>query len=413
MKILALTNLYPPHYLGGYELICHAVVHALRARGHTVQILASNHRVENPKGAEDPHIERSLLVHGFYGHPWRGIRSLAKVELENNRILKSAVERFQPDLIYVWNMGGISKSLLTTLDRLGLPVAFYLSDHWIARGLAADVWMNWWNSAGSTAKKMARTGLTAIGARAWLDRQAPTTKAADLKFRRIYFCSKALRKLTASAGFDVMHGAVIYCPVDTQKFTGVARGAGQPCRKLLWVGRLAEDKGIFTALRAMKALPPGTDVHLNVFGGGDAPYVQQLKDFVVAHNLPVSFQRASMDEMPRVYREHDALVFTSEWAEPFALTPLEAMASGLPVIGTTTGGSRELFRDRDNALTYNAGQPDELAERIVRLTGDAELRARMAATGQAEVRANYDEPHIVDQIEAYLKETVEIWPTLK
>ena len=413
MKILVLTNLYPPHYLGGYELICHAVVNALRARGHTVQILTSNHRVENPKGAEDPHIERSLHVHGFYGHPWRGIQSLPKLEIENNRILKSAIERHGPDLVYVWNMGGISKSLLTTLDRTRLPIVFYLSDHWIARGLAADVWMNWWNGNGSAAKKIARGALTALGIRSWIDRLAPTAKAADLKFRRIYFCSKALRKLTASAGFDVMHGAVIYCPVDTKKFTGVAKNREQACRKLLWVGRLAEDKGILTALRAMKTLPAGMEVHLNVFGGGDAPYVKQLKDFVATNHLPVSFQRASMDEMPRVYREHDALLFTSEWAEPFALTPIEAMASGLPVIGTTTGGSRELFRDRDNALTYNAGQPDELAERIVQLVGDADLRARIATTGQAEVRANYDEPHIVDQIEAYLKETLEIWPNLQ
>src|SRR3954467_12815980 len=407
MKILAVTNLYPPHYLGGYELICHAVVNALRARGHTVQILTSNHRVENPKGAEDPHIERSLLVHGFYGHPWRGIQSLAKLELENNRILKSALERHRPDLVYVWNMGGISKSLLTTLERTRLPVVFYISDHWIARGLAADVWMNWWNGDGSALKKIARGAFSAIGARASLVQVAPTTKQTDLKFRRIYFCSKALRKITASPGFDVMHGAVIYCPVDVKKFTALAKSRDHACRKLLWVGRLAEDKGILTALRAMKALPAEIDVHLNVFGGGDAPYVQQLKDFVATNHLPVTFQRASMDEMPRVYREHDALLFTSEWAEPFALTPLEAMASGLPVIGTTTGGSRELFRDRHNSLTYNAGQPDELAERITRLVGDGELRARIAATGQAEVRANYDEPHIVDQIEAYLKETLE------
>jgi hypothetical protein len=44
---------------------------------------------------------------------------------------------------------------------------------------------------------------------------------------------------------------------------------------------------------------------------------------------------------------------------------------------------------------------------------DPELRARIAATGQAEVRANYDEHHIVDQIEAYLKETLQLWPTLR
>jgi glycosyltransferase involved in cell wall biosynthesis len=163
----------------------------------------------------------------------------------------------------------------------------------------------------------------------------------------------------------------------------------------------------------MKALPVGIDLHLNVYGGGDAPYVKQLQEFVASNRLPVSFHRAGMDEMPRVYREHDALLFTSEWAEPFALTPLEAMASGLPVIGTTTGGSRELFRDRDNSLTYTAGQPNELADRILRLALDPELRARIAANGQAEVRANYDESRIVDQIEAYLQETSRIWPALQ
>jgi glycogen(starch) synthase len=413
MNILVLTNLYPPHYLGGYELICHAVVNNLRKRGHTVRILTSNHRVENPKGEEDFAIERDLCIHGFYGHPWRGIRSLAGLELQNNRTLQSALHRQRPDLVYVWNMGGLSKSMLTTLERNRVPIAFYLSDHWIARGLAADVWMNWWNGPASGAKAAIRNLSRFTGIRAALNRLAPTIPPQNLKFRRVYFCSKALRKLTAGAGFDVMHGAVIYCPVDCKKFTGIARSQTQPCKNLLWVGRLAEDKGILTALKAMKALPPTLDVHLNVFGGGDAPYVEKMHAFANENKLRVSFKKASMSEMPQVYRDHDALLFTSEWAEPFALTPLEAMASGLPVIGTTTGGSRELFRDRDNALTYNAGQPEELAQRIQRLVTDSELRARIAATGQAEVRANYDEPRIVDQIETYLRETVELWPTLR
>ena len=238
-----------------------------------------------------------------------------------------------------------------------------------------------WNGPAAAPKRIVRGMLRLLRVRARLDRQAPTNPPSELQFRRIYFCSKALRKLTASAGFDVMHGAVIYCPVDTRKFTGAARSQNEPCRKLLWVGRLAEDKGIFTALKAMKALPPNFGVHLNVFGGGDAPYVVKLQNFVNEHRLPVSFQKAAMHEMPQVYRDHDALLFTSEWAEPFVLTPLEAMASGLPVIGTTTGGSRELFRDRDNALTYNAGQADELADRIQRLVSDAELRSRIATTG--------------------------------
>ena len=113
--------------------------------------------------------------------------------------------------------------------------------------------------------------------------------------------------------------------------------------------------------------------------------------------------------MPQVYKTHDALLFTSEWAEPFALTPLEAMASGLPVIGTTTGGSGELLRDGENSLTYTAGNAEELAQQILKLNKDNFLRERIAAAGFCEVRARFEESHIVDQVEAYLEETVKTW----
>ncbi|HVK58419.1 MAG TPA: glycosyltransferase family 4 protein, partial [Candidatus Kapabacteria bacterium] len=127
------------------------------------------------------------------------------------------------------------------------------------------------------------------------------------------------------------------------------------------------------------------------------------------HGLPVTFGSAGMDEMPAIYRGHDALLFTSEWAEPFALTPLEAMSCGLPVIGTTTGGSREIFRQQDNSLTYTAGNAEELGERILELASSPALRARIAATGREEVRSTYSLPVIVDQIENYLNETVSTW----
>jgi glycogen(starch) synthase len=355
MKILVLTNLYPPHYLGGYELICHRVTNELRARGHQMEVLASNHRVPGqPSPAAEPGIERSLRVHGFYGHAWRGLLQLRHLERHNNETLLRAINRHQPDLVYVWNLGGLSKSMVFTLQRLGLPTVFYLSDHWIARGFDGDVWLQWWNRGG-----VMRAVAQFTGIRAYWQRVAPTNPSRHLRFQRLHFCSKALRKLTTSAGFEVMHGAVIYPPVDTTKFTGEPRPTSQPMRKLLWVGRLAEDKGVMTALKAMQRVKEKFDGELHVYGKGDAQYTATLHDFVQANRLPVVFSSAGMNDMPAVYREHDALLFTSEWAEPFALTPLEAMASGTPVIGTTTGGSREIFRHGDNALTYAAGQADE------------------------------------------------------
>jgi glycogen synthase len=409
MKILALTNLYPPHYLGGYELICFMVTNELRARGHQVQVLTSDHIVPGKAADAEPHIERTLRIHGFYGHPWLNIARLSRLEAHNNRALLDAVTRHKPDLIYVWNMGGLSKSMVFTLQRFGIPTVFYLSDHWIARGFTSDVWLNWWNGPASAPKRVARKAAELIGLRAALDRTAPTNPAQHLRFQRLYFCSKALRKLTASAGFEVMHGAVIYAPVDINKFHGTVRAPSEPLRTLLWVGRLAADKGVMTALKGIHSVKDHFNGELHIYGNGEAQYRKTLEDYVTAHRLPVKFSSASMNEMPEIYRQHDALLFTSEWEEPFALTPLEAMASGIPVIGTTTGGSREIFRHRDNALTYTAGNSEELGERILELANSPSLRVRIASTGQAEVRNTYALPVIVDQIESYLEETISTW----
>lgn len=410
MKILALTNLYPPHYLGGYELICYMVVNELRARGHEVEILTSDHTVPGKDSGKESGIERSLRIHGFYGHPWLNIVRLRKLERHNNETLRAAIQRHKPDLVYVWNMGGLSKSMVFTLQKLGIPTTYYLSDHWIARGFTSDVWLQWWNRPSDSWKRRLLSTMTGLsGLRSYWQEIAPTNPPEHLKFQRLYFCSKALRKLTASAGFEVMHGAVIYAPVDTAKFYGDQKPESHPIQKYLWVGRLAPDKGVMTALKALQHLGERFKGELHIYGKGEADYVTQLKTFVSENRLPVTFSSAGMDEMPAIYRRYDALLFTSEWAEPFALTPLEAMASGMPVIGTTTGGSREIFRHRDNALTYNAGNAEELAERITELSADPALRCKMTQTGQAEVRAVYALPVIVDQIERYLQETITTW----
>jgi len=408
MRILVVSNLFPPHYIGGYELRCQVVVQGLRARGHTVQVLTSNHGVTGmPNQPAENGVFRTLRIHGFFGHPWLGIRKLRELELHNNRVLRDTVEEFRPDAVHVWNLGGISKSLCLTLDQLTVPAVFDISDHWIARSLAADVWLDWWNrDRPSLPARLLRSFWTLTGARARWSRVAPTNPIGEIRFPRLYFCSRALRDLTAAKGYAVKHGEVIYCPVDIERFRGEPVPESRPLRKLLYVGRLAEDKGVMTAVKAMAAVQGKFSGELHIYGHGDANYTGMLKSFVNRHRLPVFFHNASATEMPAVYRAHDALLFTSEWQEPFALTPLEAMASGLPVIGTLTGGSQELFRHGENALTYTAGNAEELALRILELDADPSSRARLAAEGHTEVRARFAEPVIVHQIERFLLESV-------
>lgn len=411
MRILVVSNLYPPHYVGGYELRCRDITEALLARGHEVQVLTSDHTLNGVEDeARDYTVERTLRIHGFFGHPWLGIRKLEALELHNNAALLSAIERFKPDLVHVWNLGGISKSLALTLQRLNIPTVFDVSDHWIAQSLKGDVWLDWWNRPQSgTGAKFARSLATSLGKRARLHHFAPTNPLRHLRFARIYFCSKRLRQIAVDASYEVAHGEVIHCPVNTDRYRGEVKPTSQPVKKLLYAGRLSEDKGILTALQAMRALKARSDAELHVYGKGEPAYEAMLKDYANTHALPVSFRSATPAQMPDVYRQHDALLFTSEWEEPFALTPLEAMASGLPVIGTITGGSAELLRHGENALTYTAGDGQDLANQVLRLEGDSAQRVRMAAAGQEEVRRRLTLPIITSEIEFYLADTLANW----
>jgi glycosyltransferase involved in cell wall biosynthesis len=176
--------------------------------------------------------------------------------------------------------------------------------------------------------------------------------------------------------------------------------------KFLLVGRLDAQSGALTAIKALRSLRSrGGNATLAVYGRGDSDYMAQVRSEVAAHQLPVEFLPVSNinKELPAIYRRHDAFLYTAEWNEPFSVTPLEAMASGLPVIGTSVGGAGELFREAQNALTYGPGDSEMLASRMAQLQNQSELRCQIAETAQQEVLSQLNESTVTDRIEAYLQ----------
>lgn len=417
MRILVLTNLYPPHAIGGYEERCRGVVDGLRTRGHEVRVLTSNHTVagvaeKNPP-ADPPHVARVFRIHGFFGHPWLPPHKLHGLERHNHAALRAELSAFAPEVVHVWNLGGVSKGLILTLRHWGGPVVYDVSDHWIARSLRADVWLKWWNGeAGGAGASLLRSFLLASGLAHRIQRVAPFAPWSALRFDRIYFCSAALREITVAKDWPVAHAAVIYCGVETGLYA--TRPPSDRFEKLLYVGRLDPDKDPLTAIRALGRLHAEGRRHLTLtlYGRGPDDYVATLKAEIAALGLTdaVAFASAPSTEMVEIYAQHDALVFTSAWEEPFALTPLEGMSAALPVVGTPSGGSRELFRDGENGLVFPAGDAPACAAAIARLDADPALRARLAATALPEVRARYDLAAITAQIEDYLAETIRLHP---
>lgn len=432
MKILVLTNLYPPHHAGTYDLRCQEVAEALRLRGHELRILTSNHGLQTEQ--HDAEIERRLILSGVYGHPAaEGFREMLALEQHNHAALRASLADFQPQLVHVWSLHGLSKSFLPALRDAQVPTVFDVADHWLARELREDPWLRWWNRPGTN---LLRGSLELSGQRRRFDATAPTrlmrgvdrvpelfgppgrvarmapNSVPACRFDRIYFCSEALKAVTEEAGFQVSHAEVIHPGISTQTFYGEVKPIGHPVKRFLVVTRLAEGSGVMTALQALRqARENGLKVTLSIYGRGESDYVSQIRSFVVQHQLPVEFLTVSDQsrDLAAVYRQHDVLLYTPEWEEPFALTPLEAMASGLPVIGAKIGGGRDLLRHGENALTYTAGDALELASRMQELQMQPALRRQMAETAQAEISSNYHESGVIDRIESYLNLSRELW----
>jgi len=428
VKILALTNLYPPHHAGTFDTHCQSVVEALRLRGHTVLVLTSTAGLRAEQ--RDNELHRMLLLNGAYGAPRvTAIQHLRAQEIHNNQTLLDALAAFEPDIVHVFSLHGLSKSLIFTLRNARIPAAYAVQDHWLAAGVQEDPWLRFWNAPSLPfLEQSCRAALEMSGERGRLDASAPTrmmrgydripalygdakARAAAapnsitaFRFDRIYFCSQALQQLTERAGFAVGHAEVIY-PRITGGFVGQTKPAGAPMRKFLIVSRLTEESGVMTALEALKlARAARLNVSFHICGRGESSYVAVLRSFVVTNQLPVEFLAVSNlnTDMAAIYKRHDVLLHTPEWAEPFPVTALEAMACGLPVIGSTAGGAEELLRHGENALTYPPGDAAQLAARMQELQVSPALRCQMAETAQAEVLAKFNDTVVMDRVENFL-----------
>ena len=170
--------------------------------------------------------------------------------------------------------------------------------------------------------------------------------------------------------------------------------------------------GAVTAVRALEILRANNlPATLGIHGRGSSDFIAGLRSYVSMHKLPVEFASAPTGarEWLGIYRKHDALLHTSEWNEPFSVAPLEAMACGLPVIGTAMGGAGELFRHGENALTYPAGDAAALAGRMQELQAQPDRRCQIADNAQQEVLSRFNETAVMDRIESCLEASCESW----
>jgi D-inositol-3-phosphate glycosyltransferase len=369
---------------GGQNVHVAALACALARRGHAVTVYTRHN---------DPHVAAAETLDG--GVQVRRLAAGPRQPLPKDELLPHMAEfgdrlgaqwrRCPPDIVHAhfWMSG-----LASLRGTAPLPVAVPVTQTFHALGSV----------------KARHQGA--------MDTSPPGRIAAERQIaldcaQVIATCSDEVAELVR-LGVPPSQVSVVACGVDTTVFRPdvppAPRGTGGPRGRLLALGRLVPRKGIDTVIAALPQLP---GVELVVAGGpphrelARDPEYRRLRAAAAGLGVAgqVSFTGAvSRTEVPALIRSADVVVCTP-WYEPFGITPLEAMACGVPVVASAVGGLTDSVVHGSTGLLVPARDPAALAAAAGRLLADPELRAAFGQAGVRRARHWYAWPRIAAQTE--------------
>jgi glycosyltransferase involved in cell wall biosynthesis len=409
LRILFITNYYPPYEIGGYEQLCRDVAERLRARGHEVQVLTSRRGVGKGIPEDENGVRRVLHLQPDFEAPvspaWQFLFWRRRLEAENLRALRALSSRFHPDLIFIWNLQGLPRSLAIEAEAMPeVAVAYWLAGY--SPAAPDEFWLYWTQPAKQPALRpfKALAGKVALGLMRW------EGKPLRPQMRHVAVVSEYERRKGIADGTLPTQTRVIYNGVEVDRFFRPVPTELQGPLNLLQAGRVSADKGVHVAVQAIGHLAQDEgirQVHLYIAGSGPADYLASLQQLVRRYDISdlVTFcGRLPRAQIPAWMARCHVLLLPTVHQEPFARVVLEAMASGLAVIGTLTGGTGEILQHEVTGLAVAPEDSRDLARQIKRLLVEPDLRRRLALRGQELVLRNYALERMVDNVEEFLQE---------
>lgn len=373
MRILVVTNLYPPDVLGGYELLARDLVGVLGRRGHEVLVLTTGQAPE--RGG----VTRTLrLARPFTQPPGPDRLRYALADAVNARAVRRFLaDRGRPAAALVLSMRRLGLGPLRALTAAGVPLVVTVNDDW------------------PVAYCRPRHRTLAGRLRASLDRRMFSARSfRGVAVERVVYLSDAVRGQVLAAGAPLPPGIVEPQGVDPALFTARPFRAMRRAPRLLFVGRLHPSKAPEVALDALAAVRArGLDATLTMAGAAADPAFQAaLRAHAAALGVADGVRwlgQVPREGLPAIYRDADVLLFASRLAhEGQGLTYLEAMASGLPVVASPSGGAREFLERHPSARLAAACTGAAFAAEIAALHGDAAAQEALVARALAVVRAH-------------------------
>jgi len=405
-RILIVSNLFPPHVVGGAEVVAHRQAHQLRARGHSVSVFAGWAAPEGHAGRLEVEDDNGLRV-------WR--TPVASFEPDDNFFvpsietrLRSVLETEQPDIVHFHNLSGLGFSLVPLVKRRGLPAIVTLHDHsgfcFRATALRPDGSLCTQPEACATACRGAvlprEVGMP-LPMRLRRDYVVWALAHAD----RLISPSAALAAYYREAGAAVEGQVeVISNGVDLRPFRAATRQPADGVVRFACIAYLGEHKGIPDLLQAAARLAaePSLAGRWSLTIAGDGDLRAQVETDIANGRFGHAVTFLGRVPRARIIAEMamtDVVVLPSRWPENEPVVLLEAIASGTAQLATNVGGIPELVEQGVTGELVPPNDPAALAEAMAAFIRDPS-RARRYGEASLARRDRLSEEATVDAIEA-------------
>jgi 1,4-alpha-glucan branching enzyme len=366
-RILMLSWEYPPKTVGGLARHVHDLSCALAAAGDEVHVITCP-----AAGSNIFSLDRGVYVHRVRRELLTAENFMEWVNQLNNGMIQAAdhlVEVFGSfDLVHAhdWLVGAAAREIS---DRLRLPLVatIHATEHGRNRGLHNDLQRH----IHSLETELARHATMIIGCSGYMGRE----------IARLF--NQPADKLRV-----IPNGVEVESILST---SNKPASGGDSDRNIVFLGRLVPEKGVQVLIAALpQILQTVGPVKLLIAGKG--PYQPELES--LADRLGVAGQVHFLgfvndDARNRLLCEATVAVFPSLY-EPFGIVALEAMAAGVPLVVSDTGGLRDVIEHGVDGYLAPPGDAHMLARYVSELIKNPELAQHFARRARRNVVTKFD-----------------------
>jgi glycosyltransferase involved in cell wall biosynthesis len=375
MRILVVSDLFPPVSFGGYEIECAALVSALRPE-HDVWVLTSD---RDARAA--PPEDGVLRVLPYVGPRRREALRAPAVALESARQARRALARAEPDLVYVSNCAAVSNAApLVAAGHPRAAVVYRFSERWFASHVYRGD------------RFLRHLGPERGPRAAWGAVLKAVNRLPDLRLdphrprpAAISWGSRALRQsVELSEAIEPVLERVIHPAGEHAEAYGGLERRPRERAAVVYVGRITEAKGAPLAVEALARLRDGHGLEPELLLAGPAEPAMQRRLQARAEELGLGrsvrlLGRQSHEAVGELLAGAHAVVVPTLDFDTFPLVVVEAALARAPVVAARLGGIPEALEEDSQALLFAPGDAGDCAAALARTLADREAAEARAA----------------------------------